>query len=98
MSYHDMPPNLSICPSCEIPILLGTSHGSLQGCYVALKAFVKLCQDDIENHRMEDFQHPTREELMHSFNHLEDQLGKFVFYVEAARQYIKDARSGTLVG
>jgi hypothetical protein len=96
MNDHDTAP--LVCPSCNISIMPGTSHGSLQGCYDALKQFVILCQDEIESSRMHDFQHPTRDELMRDIAYLEDQFERFVIYVDAVRKKIADARRGTLVG
>ncbi len=96
---HDISGSLPpICPSCEIPIHLGTSHGSLQGCYIALKQYVKLCQDDIESSRMQSFQHPTREELLQELAYLAEQFEKFVIYTTSMHERIQKAQRGTLVG
>lgn len=86
----------SFCPNCEIAILPGTDHRDDEGCFVALKQFVKLCQDDIENSRMRDFQHPTRDELLESLAYLEDQFEKFVIYATAILRDIKKAKRGTI--
>lgn len=104
MSFHDswgsvgpsQPP--SICPLCEIPILPGTDHtGSIMGHIEALKQFIRLCQDDIENSRMRDFQHPTREELLSQIQYLSEQFDKFVIYVTSMRDHIAEASRGKLV-
>lgn len=96
---HDIggsPP--SICPNCEIPIYPGSDHQDQDGCFVALKAFVKLCQDDIEENRMRDFQHPTREEMLDQLIYLEEQFSKFVVYTNTMLEEIRKIRRGTLVG
>jgi hypothetical protein len=88
----------SICPNCEIPILLGSDHRDGDGCFQSLKQFVKLCQDDIENSRMKDFQHPTREEMLDQLIYLEEQFNKFVVYTNTMLEEIRKIRRGTLVG
>lgn len=96
---HDIggvPP--SICPNCEVTIYPGSDHRDQDGCFVALKAFVKLCQDDIENSRMRDFQHPTREEMLDQLIYLEEQFNKFVVYTNTMLEEIRKVRRGTLVG
>ena len=92
---QSVPP--SICPNCEIPIYPGSDHRDGEGCFAALKAFVKLCQDDIENSRMRDFQHPTRDELREHLVYLEDQFEKFTIYTGTIRTYIRNALRGTLI-
>jgi len=82
----------SICSNCEIPIYIGTDHTTDDGCFVAMKQFVKLCQDDIENSRMRSFQHPTREELLNSMVYLEQEFEKFVIYINAMRERIRSSR------
>lgn len=91
---HDIP---TICPSCEISVLPGTDHTTDDGCFEALKAYVKLCQDEIEEQRMGSYQHPTREELIQELAYLEEQFGKFIVYAGAIHERIKNARRGTLV-
>lgn len=89
-------PPLSICPVCEIPIIQGTDHSSMIGCFDALKAFVKLCQDDIESTRMRDFQHPTREELIQALREMEEQFKKLVVYENALIEHVADLLRGKL--
>ncbi len=99
MTYHDswIPPSpLSICPNCEIPTYLG-DHRTDDGCFAALKQYVKLCQDEIENSRMRDFQHPTREELLEQIAYLAEQFDKFVIYVQSMQSHIADASRGKMV-
>lgn len=83
------PPPPSICPSCDIPIYPGTDHTTDEGCFEALKQFVKLCQDEIEENRMHDFQHPTRDELMTAMLEMEDQFNKLATYSEALVDHIR---------
>jgi hypothetical protein len=58
---------------------------------------VKLCQDEIENSRMRDFQHPTREELLEQIAYLAEQFDKFVIYVQSMRDHIAEASRGKMV-
>ena len=88
----------NICSNCEIPILPGTDHRYDDGCFVALKQYVKLCQDDIESSRMRDFQHPTRDELATELEYLEKEFEKYTIYVNSVLARIQKARRGTLVG
>lgn len=90
MNYHDSigptvrPSNARyVCPNCDIPIYPGTDHQTDDGCFVALKQFVKLCQDDIENSRMREFEHPTREELVESVKELADRFEQLADFSDA---------------
>jgi len=99
-SYDDMPnfgPSVpNVCPNCEIPIYPGTSHYDQDGCFVALKQFVKLCQDDIEESRMRDFQHPTREELMQAMREMEDIFNKLAGYSETLATHMQKLLHGKM--
>jgi hypothetical protein len=97
MSFHDSWGVPSVCPSCEISILPGTDHTTDDGCFVALKQFVKLCQDEIESSRMRDFQHPTREELLERIIYITEQFDRFVVYVTSMRDELRKASHGTMV-
>lgn len=84
---------LSVCPSCEIP---GQQHSSDQACFVAMKQFIKLLQDELEESRMQGFQHPTRNELVQELAYLEEQFEKFVIYTNAIQERIRNARRGSI--
>jgi len=87
----------SVCPNCEIPIYPGTDHTVDEGCFIALKQFVKLCQDDIENSRMKDFQHPTREELVASVKELADRFEQLADFCDALSLGLRKLLHGTMV-
>jgi hypothetical protein len=77
--------------------LPGTDHTTDEGCFEALKQFVKLCQDEIESSRMRDFQHPTREELLTRIQYLDEQFERFVIYVTSMRDELRKLSRGTMV-
>jgi hypothetical protein len=82
---HDtgaVPP--SICPRCDIPILPGYGHSSLDQCFISLIAFVKLCQDEIEESRMQTMEHPTREELIQDLRDIAEQFRKLSEFSDRA--------------
>jgi hypothetical protein len=58
---------------------------------------VKLCQDEIENSRINSYQHPTREELIDQYNYLSEQFEKFAIYVDGLRKHVQSVQRGTLV-
>jgi hypothetical protein len=60
-----------------------------EGCFVALKQFVKLCQDEIEESRIRDYEHPTREELMTAMLEMEEQFNKLAFYSDTLADHIQ---------
>jgi hypothetical protein len=79
----------AICHVCEIAILPGTDHTTPIGHFMALKEFVKLLQDDLEQTRMQDFQHPTRDELWQAMVEMEEQFNKLAYYSETLAEHIK---------
>jgi hypothetical protein len=93
---HDTMANSSICPRCEITIYPGYSHVTLPDCFVSLKAFVKLCQDEIEANRMKDFEHPTREELIRDLNDIAEQFRKLSEFSNQAIALIQKSLRVTL--
>jgi uncharacterized protein YllA (UPF0747 family) len=93
---HDTINNPSICPRCEITIYPGYSHSNLAECFVSLKAFVKLCQDEIEEQRMKDMQHPTREELIRDLKDIQEQFRKLGVFADRAAGLIQNSLRATL--
>ena len=89
-------PNLSICHICEIAILPGTDHTTVPGHFKAIKQFVKLLQDDLEESRMEGFQHPTRQELISALLEMQAQFKKLVTYEDALVDHIGKLLRGTV--
>ena len=85
-----MPPPPLVCPNCEIPILPGTDHSEDEGCFVALKQFVKLCQDEIESSRMRDYERPTRDELIKAMLEMEEQFNKMAYYSDTLAHHIQE--------
>lgn len=94
--YDDIPPPPSFCRRCGIAVIPGTDHSDKDGCFEALRAFVVLCQDEIEATRMRDFQHPTREELINALMEMESQFSKLVTYETALTEHIRKLLRGKL--
>jgi len=78
-----------ICHVCEIAIMPGSDHSTVIGHFTAIKAFVKLLQDDLEQSRMQDFQHPTRQELMTAMLDMEEQFNKLAQYSDILAEQIR---------
>jgi hypothetical protein len=68
----------------------------LEQCFVSLKAFVKLCQDEIEEQRMKDMQHPTREELIRDLTDIGEQFRKLGEFSDRAMALVQKSLRVTL--
>lgn len=90
----DIPP---LCKRCDIPIFDGFRHSTIYQCHDAIKAYLKVYQDDLEKRRMQEFEHPTRDELL-------DQMKNLTVYIESTSQmlanlskYMQDVLHATLL-
>ena len=92
-----VPPIPPICDICEIPIYAGFDHsGPVIGHFVALKAFTKLCQDQIEKDRIEGFEHPTRQELLEGLGTLLQLFQATNEQLRVLTRYIQNIMHGTI--
>lgn len=92
-----VPPIPPMCPRCEIPIYQGFTHINMVDCIVAMKAFIAVCQDQIEKDRMESFVHPTRDELLQHMRTMAQQFEQLASYADTLSQYVRHVLRVTLL-
>lgn len=94
---HDIPP---YCQRCGIPIYDGTNHSTMIGCFHALKAFVKVCQDQIEEDRMSAMSHSDMVNVdmirelgwsvgVHNDYYVNEQFNTFWLFTHPDGRYVK---------